>query len=229
MIKIKYTPSTEFNTDKARVYFDTKHVGLPYINGLRRTLLSDTPCLAVTKIGHVHYGQDDVIPIETLAHQFGMMPVTSEPKSMLDKMPFQADCSCQSHCPLCSIYLKVNRCNIRTDGKLEAVTTRHAKDNNGYPVDQKTRFGLFSQEWECFVINIKPSESFNIDLVIQKGTPRTHVKWTPVTAVGITPRDNGLTVQSAGQMSALTAVQLGFQAMIQLMQKMGNVSNFKVL
>ena len=78
----------DLNDEKIRFTLDG--VDVAFANALRRTMISDVPCMAIDDL--FIFDNSSVINDEVLAHRIGMVPI----KTDLDNYVLPEKCECQS-------------------------------------------------------------------------------------------------------------------------------------
>lgn len=229
MFKLELIPSTALTPDRVMMTVQQPRCfSIEYLNGIKRTLSSDVPSLAVERVSQMDNYHSDDLPIEKLCHALAFVPIQSFPPDELASLPFQSECFCQVHCNKCSIYLSLKACNIRTDGQSTRVTSKDIKMDHSSS-NQKGGFGsaLLGLN-ETFIMNLSPGESINFTLIVQKGTGKGHAKWMPVTAVAILDReeeDDGLDVRGSGIMPTRNAISDAMRIMAESFRRLGDEAN----
>ena len=165
------------------------------VNALRRTMIGDTPKMAIHRIRFTQstIEEDGVIwesvgplPDEIVAHRLAMIPIPSEGSEfhMPEECPNCADIvESQRGCPLCEI---IYRCMVRGEPEGRAVKARDLE------VLGDLKFSI-PEEFEEITIT-KLYEGQTIDFIARaiKGHGRDHVKWQPVAGITFYARQHAV-------------------------------------
>ncbi|MBA45758.1 MAG: hypothetical protein CMB31_04145 [Euryarchaeota archaeon] len=156
------------------------------VNALRRTMIADTPKMAIHRIRFTQSTteEDGVIwesvgplPDEIVAHRLAMIPIPSEGEFyMPEECPNCADMvESQRGCPLCEI---IYRCMVRGEPEGRAVKARDLE------VLGDLKFSIPTEFEDITVTKLYTGQTIDFIARAIKGHGRDHVKWQPV--VGIT-------------------------------------------
>jgi len=101
------------------------------LNGIRRTLLSEMPKLAIDEV--IFYENSSPLPNEVLAHRLAMLPVPTEPDLFVPR----SQCTCGgAGCPNCTVIYTLSRdgpCTVYS-GDLEAQRGEFSIADNKIPI-----------------------------------------------------------------------------------------------
>lgn len=148
------------------------HSPVSFANALRRILLAEVPMTAIDLV-EVRENRT-VLADEMLANRLGLVPIYHTRPLVL-----KTECDCDSYCSRCSIQFTLNEKN-RTD-RVMAVTGKHLVS------DKPSGFEDPAERVEChnsLIIKLAPGQSLDMKCIARRGTPQTHAKYCPVTAVG---------------------------------------------
>jgi DNA-directed RNA polymerase subunit D len=150
--------------DDDRLRFHVQGADVPYMNALRRIVISEVPCMAIDEI--VMLENSSVLQDETVAHRLGLVPL----KTDLDSYNLPEECPCKSEfgCNLCRVTLALdieakegNRTICSGDLKSESQTV--------VPVSDKIPIAKLVKE-----------QKIRLEAYARLGKGRNHAKWQPV-------------------------------------------------
>lgn len=141
-----------------------KGVDVPYMNALRRVILSEVPCMAIDEI--VILENSSIIQDETIAHRLGLVPLRTD----LDSYNLPEDCSCKSEfgCNLCRVTLTLNaeaKEGTRTVYSGELIS----ENKEVVPVSEKIP-----------VVKLAKEQELRLEAYARLGKGKNHAKWQPV-------------------------------------------------
>ena len=157
-------------------------VGVAYVNGLRRSILSDIPTLAIDLVEIL--SNDSPISDERIAHRLGLVPLWSA--DHVDKMLYSCQCDCpRAFCPHCGIRCSLDITNMSLDENL----TVHDSDLKFLLKDEdtvNTVRPLCVHDPEHFdpipITCLAPGQRLNLRCTIRKGNGKLHAKFAPASA-----------------------------------------------
>jgi len=136
----------------------------PYINAIRRNVLSEVPCMAIYEV--VIIENSSVLHDEILAHRLGLIPL----KTDLDSYNLPEECSCKSEfgCNLCRVTLTLDR-----EAKDETITVYSgdlvSENSNITPVSDKIP-----------IVKLAKGQRLKLEAYARLGKGKDHAKWQPV-------------------------------------------------
>lgn len=139
-------------------------VDTPYVNALRRTVLTEVPCMAIDEV--VIIENSSVLHDEIIAHRLGLIPM----KTDLEGYNLPEECSCKSEfgCSLCRVTLTLDR-----EAKDEPVTVYSgdlvSENPNIAPVSDKIP-----------IVKLGRGQKLKLEAYVRLGRGKTHAKWQPV-------------------------------------------------
>lgn len=173
----------DISGNKAYIHFSDVEPHM--INAFRRSLVTDTPKMAIDQM-EIHLGaiSDDsgktyesTTPLfdEIIAHRMGMIPVPTDCDALLKgHLKAKGECECGgTGCPNCQIMYSLNRrgpCTVYS-GDLEPLGDEKLK-----PCDQKIP-----------IVKLTADEGILIYATAHLGTGKTHARWQAVLATGYKP------------------------------------------
>jgi DNA-directed RNA polymerase subunit D len=141
-----------------------KGVDVPYMNALRRLILSEVPCMAIDEI--VMLENSSILQDEVISHRLGLVPL----KTDLDSYNLPEECPCKSEfgCNLCRVTLALDveakegsRTIYSGDLKSESQTV--------IPVSEKIP-----------LVKLAKEQRLRLEAYARLGRGKTHAKWQPV-------------------------------------------------
>jgi len=146
------------------VRFLIEGVDVAFINALRRTMISDMPCMAMDDL--FVFDNSSVVNDEVLAHRIGFIPLTTD----LDNYVLPEDCECGSDlgCEHCRVVLTLD---VETENEIRTVYSGDfvSEDPNVVPVTPGIP-----------LTKLAPGQAVKIEAYARLGTGKTHAKWQPV-------------------------------------------------
>jgi DNA-directed RNA polymerase subunit D len=139
-------------------------VEVPYMNALRRLVISEVPCMAIDEI--VMLENSSILQDEIIAHRLGLLPL----KTDLDSYNLPEECPCKSEfgCNLCRVTLALeveategSRTIYSGDLKSESLTVT--------PVSEKVP-----------IVKLAKEQRIRLEAYARLGKGRNHAKWQPV-------------------------------------------------
>jgi DNA-directed RNA polymerase subunit D len=141
-----------------------RDVDVPYMNALRRIILSEVPCMAVDEV--VILENSSVMQDETIAHRLGLVPL----KTDLDSYSLPEECECKSEfgCNLCRVTLTLDvEAKEGTRPVYSGELTSENKDV--VPVSDKIP-----------VVKLAKEQKLRLEAYARLGKGKNHAKWQPV-------------------------------------------------
>lgn len=136
-------------------------VDIPYMNALRRLILSEVPCMAIDEI--VMLENSSILQDEMIAHRLGLLPL----KTDLDSYNLPEECPCKSEfgCNLCRVTLALeveakdgSRTIYSGDLKSESQTV--------IPVSEKVP-----------IVKLAKEQKIRLEAYARLGKGKNHAKW----------------------------------------------------
>ncbi|MCS7096573.1 MAG: DNA-directed RNA polymerase subunit D [Candidatus Bathyarchaeota archaeon] len=159
MLELKTLESDETNLRLLVTGVDT-----PYINAIRRIVLTEVPCMAIDEV--VIIENSSVLHDEIIAHRLGLIPI----KTDLDGYNLPEECSCRSEfgCNLCRVTFTLDR-----EAKDEPVTVYSgdlvSENPNIAPVSDKIP-----------IVKLGRGQKLKLEAYARLGRGKNHAKWQPV-------------------------------------------------
>jgi DNA-directed RNA polymerase subunit D len=141
-----------------------KGVDVPFMNALRRTVISEVPCMAVDEI--VVLENSSVLQDEIIAHRLGLVPL----KTDLDSYNLPEECECKSEfgCNLCRVTLTLeaeSKVGTRSVYSGEMVS----ENPNIVPISEKIP-----------LLKLAKEQKIRLEAYARLGKGKNHAKWQPV-------------------------------------------------
>ncbi|KAM0681824.1 RNA polymerase II subunit 3 [Glugoides intestinalis] len=142
----------------------TVNSNVSFANSLRRILLAEVPSVAIDVV-EIRENKT-VLPDEMIANRLGLVPIRHT-SQLVEKI----NCSCDSFCSECSIRFTLKKINetdivIPITGQDLYTTVPGVQCHNS------------------LLLRLAPGQMIDITCMATIGTPQTHAKYCPVTAVG---------------------------------------------
>ena len=164
------------------------------VNALRRTMIADTPKMAIHRIRFTQSTteEDGVIwesvgplPDEIVAHRLAMIPIPSEGEFHIpEECPNCADMvESQRGCPMCEI---IYRCMVRGEPEGRAVKARDLE------VLGDLKFSIPSEFEDITITKLYAGQTIDFIARANKGHGRDHVKWQPVAGITFYARQHAV-------------------------------------
>ena len=144
--------------------FIVRGVNVPFVNALRRIMLTEVPTMAIDEI--VILENSSILHDEILAHRMGFIPL----KTDLDSYNLPEECNCESElgCNLC-----------RSNLILEAEATD--KTMTVYSGDLKPENpDITPVSGKIPLVKLAPEQRINLEAYARLGKGKDHAKWQPV-------------------------------------------------
>ena len=150
--------------DDEKIRFTLDGVDVAFANALRRTMISDVPCMAIDDL--FIFDNSSVVHDEVLAHRIGLIPL----KTDLDNYVLPGVCECQSElgCEKCRVVLTLevdSEAGTRTvtSGDFVSVDPNVVPASMGIPLTK-----------------IATGQTVRLEAYARLGTGKIHAKWQPV-------------------------------------------------
>lgn len=141
----------------------TINSNVSFANSIRRILLGEVPSVSIDVV-EIRENKT-VIPDEMIANRLGLVPIRHT-SQLLEK----TNCTCDSFCPQCSIRFTLKKIN-------ETDTVIPVTGQDLYT----TVPGVFCHN--SLLLRLAPGQMIDIICIATIGSPKTHAKYCPVTAI----------------------------------------------
>jgi DNA-directed RNA polymerase subunit D len=139
-------------------------VSVPYVNALRRIVLSEVPCMAIDEIVMVE--NSSILQDEIIAHRLGLIPL----KTDLDSYNLPEECPCKSEfgCNLCRVTFALD-----VEAKEGSKTI--------YSGDLKSESeSVVAVSDKIPIVKLAKEQKIRLEAYARLGKGRNHAKWQPV-------------------------------------------------
>lgn len=144
--------------------FIVSGVSVPFVNALRRTMLTEVPAMAIDEL--VILENSSILNDEILAHRIGLIPL----KTDLDSYNLPEECKCESEfgCNLCRANLTLE---AEAGDRTMMVYSADLKPDNPdiIPVSGKIP-----------IAKLAPEQKIKFEAYARLGKGKKHAKWQPV-------------------------------------------------
>jgi DNA-directed RNA polymerase subunit D len=147
--------------DGERLSFIIRGISIETANALRRTMLSEVPCMAIDDV--VMIENSSIMHDEVLAHRLGLVPLRTD----LDAYVFPEECDCNSE-------LGCSKCRSILTLEAEATDeTRTVYSGELKPTDQLTS----TSNDRIPIVKLAPGQKIKLEAYARLGTGKMHAKW----------------------------------------------------
>ncbi len=150
--------------DDTNIRLLIKGVDIPYMNALRRVIVSEVPCMAIDEV--VMIENSSVMQDETIAHRLGLVPLRTD----LDSYNLPEECTCKSEfgCNLCRATLTMDvEAKEGTRPVYSGELTSENKETT--PVSDKIP-----------LVKLAKEQRLKLEAYARLGKGKDHAKWQPV-------------------------------------------------
>jgi len=146
------------------IKFSVKGVDEAFANALRRTMISEVPCMAIDDI--FIFDNSSVFPDEELAMRVGFIPFTTDLKKY--KLPEKCECKSDLGCSHCRVVITLD---VSADTSPRTVYSRDlvSEDPNIKPVSP-----------DIVIAKLAPKQAIKFEAYARLGVGNIHAKWQPV-------------------------------------------------
>ena len=150
--------------DGANMRLVIKGVDVPFVNALRRIIISEVPSMAIDEV--VVIENSSILQDEIIAHRLGLVPL----KTDLDSYNLPEECSCKSEfgCNLCRVTLALD---AEAKEGTRTVYSGELKSENPdiAPVSDKIP-----------ILKLAKEQRLKLEAYARLGKGKNHAKWQPV-------------------------------------------------
>ena len=150
--------------DEMHIRIVIRGVDVPFINALRRLVISEVPCMAIDDV--VVIENSSVMQDEVIAHRLGLVPL----KTDLDSYNLPEECPCKSEfgCNLCRVTLTLD--SEAKQGTRTVYSGDFVSENpNVVPVSDKIP-----------IVKLAKEQRIKLEAYARLGKGKVHAKWQPV-------------------------------------------------
>ena len=139
-------------------------VNIPYVNALRRIVISEVPCMAIDEIVMVE--NSSIIQDEMIAHRLGLIPL----KTDLDSYNLPEECPCKSEfgCNLCRVTFALDA-EAKEGSRTIYSGDLKSESESVVPVSDKIP-----------IVKLAKEQKIRLEAYARLGKGRNHAKWQPV-------------------------------------------------
>lgn len=144
--------------------FIVNGVNVPFVNALRRIMLTEVPTMAIDEI--VILENSSILNDEILAHRIGLIPI----KTDLDSYNLPEECKCESEfgCNLCRANLTLE---TKDTDKISTIYSGEMKPENPDIIPVSDKIPL---------VKLAPDQKVKFEAYARLGKGKKHAKWQPV-------------------------------------------------
>lgn len=148
------------------VRFLLEGVDVAFANALRRTMISEVPCMTVDDL--FIFDNSSVVPDEVLAHRIGLVPLKTDLDSYV--LPEKCECGSDLGCSLCRVVLTLD---VESDAGNRTVTS-------GDMVSEDPKIVPASPEIP--LAKLASRQAIRLEAYARLGIGKVHAKWQPVSS-----------------------------------------------
>jgi DNA-directed RNA polymerase subunit D len=139
-------------------------VDVPYMNALRRVIISEVPCMAIDDV--VILENSSIMQDETIAHRLGLVPL----KTDLDSYSLPEECECKSEfgCNVCRVTLTLD---VEAKEGTRPVYSGELTSENKDVIPVSDRIP---------VVKLAKEQRLKLEAYARLGKGKNHAKWQPV-------------------------------------------------
>ncbi|TNV77714.1 hypothetical protein FGO68_gene13265 [Halteria grandinella] len=185
------------------IVFDLVGAEPPLANALRRILIAEIPTMAIEKVNM--WQNTSIIPDENLAHRIGLVPIKADPREFEehtaltqaeveegvddttrytgdDCLKFKLHVRCTKKDPNAPMVIN----NTFDEERLYNNPNVYASHLTWEPLgNQRTKYPTPESEPKALypdilIAKLRPGQEIEMELFCEKGTGKTHAKWSPV-------------------------------------------------
>jgi len=150
--------------DDKNIRLLVRGVDIPLVNGLRRAVISEVPCMAIDEV--VVIENSSILQDEIIVHRLGLIPL----KTDLDSYNLPEECPCKSEfgCNLCRVTLTLEA--EAKEGTRTVYSGELTSENPDIiPVNDKIP-----------IIKLAKEQRLRLEAYARLGKGKDHAKWQPV-------------------------------------------------
>lgn len=148
------------------VRFLLEGVDVAFANALRRTMISEVPCMTVDDL--FIFDNSSVVPDEILAHRIGLVPLKTDLDSYV--LPEECECGSDLGCSLCRVVLTLD---VESDAGNRTVTS-------GDMVSEDPKIVPASPDIPLAKLAL--GQAIRLEAYARLGIGKVHAKWQPVSS-----------------------------------------------
>lgn len=150
--------------DKINMRLLIREADVPYMNALRRNVITEVPCMAIDEV--VIIENSSVLQDEIIAHRLGLIPL----KTDLDSYNLPEKCPCKSEfgCNLCTVSLTLD---AEAKEGTRTVYSGELTSDNPDIIPVSTRIPI---------VKLAKEQKLKLEAYARLGKGKKHAKWQPV-------------------------------------------------
>ncbi|MGQ9544738.1 MAG: DNA-directed RNA polymerase subunit D [Candidatus Bathycorpusculaceae bacterium] len=150
--------------DEKNLRLLVREVDVPFMNALRRIIISEVPCMAIDEV--VIIENSSILQDEIIAHRLGLIPL----KTDLDSYNLPEECPCKSEfgCNLCRVTLTLD---VEAKEGTRTVYSGELKSENPEIVPVSDHIPI---------IKLAKGQKLRLEAYARLGRGKNHAKWQPV-------------------------------------------------
>jgi DNA-directed RNA polymerase subunit D len=150
--------------DEKNVRLLVRGVDTPFMNALRRIIISEVPCMAIDEV--VMIENSSILQDEIISHRLGLIPL----KTDLDSYNLPEECPCKSEfgCNLCRVTLTLD---VEAKEGTRTVYSGELKSENPEIVPVSDQIPI---------IKLAKGQKLRLEAYARLGKGKNHAKWQPV-------------------------------------------------
>ncbi len=150
--------------DERNMHLLVTGVDVPYMNALRRVIISEVPCMAIDDV--VILENSSIMQDETIAHRLGLVPL----KTDLDSYNLPEECECKSEfgCNVCRVTLTLD---VESKEGTRPVYSGELNSENKDVVPVSDGIPL---------VKLAKEQRLKLEAYARLGKGKNHAKWQPV-------------------------------------------------
>lgn len=137
---------------------------IPFVNALRRTALSEVPCMAIDEV--VIIENSSVVKDEKIAHRLGLIPLETDLNGY--NLPEECPCKSEFGCNLCRVSLTLD-----SEAKEETRTVY-----SGELISENPDITPVSDKIP--IVKLAKGQKLKLEAYARLGKGKNHAKWQPV-------------------------------------------------
>ncbi|MEM4704880.1 MAG: DNA-directed RNA polymerase subunit D [Candidatus Bathyarchaeia archaeon] len=166
--------------DETSMRLLVRGVDVPYMNALRRTIISEVPCMAIDEV--VIIENSSILQDEIIAHRLGLIPLKTDLSSY--NLPEECPCKSDFGCNLCRVTLTMDV--EAKEGTTPVYSSALLSENSEItPVSGNIPIAKLAKQ-----------QKLKLEAYARLGRGKNHAKWQPVSMcaykyypkIEITPR-----------------------------------------
>jgi len=143
--------------------FIIRDADAPFVNALRRIILSEVPCMAIDEV--VILENSSMLHDEILAHRLGLLPIKTDLKGY--NLPEDCECKSEFGCPQCRVSLTLDA---------EAGDATKTVYSNSISSENPE---IVPVNGNILLVKLAPGQKIKLEAYARLGKGKNHAKWQP--------------------------------------------------